>query len=80
MRLLLQVWRFHGDWDYNKEINVHDLVMMVDYLFAGDNRPGPKPELVVGDLNCDHRINVADVTYFVDYLFVNGPIPCGNPY
>jgi len=76
--LLLRVWRFHGDWDYNGEINVVDLTAMVRWLFL--DGPGPEPELIVGDLDCTHSINVVDVTYFVNYLFNDGPIPCGNPY
>ncbi len=74
----MQVWRFHGDWDYNAEINIIDLVANVDFLFASG--PLPEPELVVGDLNCDHRIDITDLTYFVEYLWGGGDIPCGNPY
>jgi len=76
--LLMKVWRFHGDWDYNAVINISDLVAMADYLFGGG--PEPQPERVVGDLDCNHRIDVSDMTYFSEYLFLNGPIPCGNPY
>ncbi len=76
--LLLRVWRFHGDWDYNGEINVADLTQMVDWLF--DYGHPPEPELIVGDLNCSLSVDVADLTYFVNYLFKFGPIPCGNPY
>jgi len=76
--LLLRVWRFHGDLDYDAIICVVDLVYMVDFLF--NYGPAPEPELVVGDLNCNHAVNVVDLTYFVEYLFFNGPIPCGNPY
>jgi len=76
--LLLRVWRFHGDWDYNCQINVVDLTAMVTYLFAGG--VGPQPEFIVGDLDCSHTIDVVDLTYLVSYLFENGPIPCGNPY
>ncbi len=76
--LLLRVWRFHGDLDYDSKINVVDLVYMVDYLF--NYGPPPEPELNVADMNCNLIINVVDLVYFVDYLFNNGPIPCGNPY
>ncbi|RKX27435.1 MAG: hypothetical protein DRP47_06495, partial [Candidatus Zixiibacteriota bacterium] len=76
--VLFRVWRFHGDMDYNCEINVADLTYMVAYLFLSG--PGPEPTYFVGDLNCDHMINVEDLTYFVEYLFNHGPIPCGNPY
>jgi hypothetical protein len=78
VNLLFRVWRFHGDVDYNKRVNVVDVTYLVDFMFHSG--PMPQPELIVGDLNCDLRVNVADLTYFVDYLFRNGPIPCGNPY
>ncbi|MFQ5498741.1 MAG: hypothetical protein ACE5FH_03630 [Candidatus Zixiibacteriota bacterium] len=74
----LQIWRFHGDWDYSGEINILDLVRNVDWLFSIGL--SPQPTLFVGDLNCDHWVNIEDLTYFVDYLFGGGPIPCGNPY
>ncbi len=76
--LLLRVWRFHGDWNYDGEINVGDLVMNIDWLFRSG--PDPEPERIVGDLDCSHIIDVGDLSYFVAYLFQNGPIPCGNPY
>ncbi|MEW5994690.1 MAG: hypothetical protein AB1744_09865, partial [Candidatus Zixiibacteriota bacterium] len=76
--LIMKVWRFHGDWDYNGSINIVDLVLNVDFLFHQGAMP--QPEYIVGDLNCDHTVNVADLTYFVDYMFHYGPIPCGNPY
>jgi hypothetical protein len=78
VRLFLQVWRFHGDWDWDGGINVHDLVINVNYLFFSG--PGPLPEQIVGDMNCDRLINIADLTYFVEYLFADGDIPCGNPF
>ncbi|MFH1842585.1 MAG: hypothetical protein ABIF77_05215, partial [bacterium] len=37
--VLFRVWRFHGDMDYNAEINILDLTYMVTYLFL--NGPGP---------------------------------------
>ncbi len=76
--MLLKVWRFHGDWDYNAEINVTDLVKLVEYIF--NKGAEPEPERIVGDMNCDFTINISDLTIFVSYLFNKGPLPCGNPY
>ncbi|MDF1543815.1 MAG: hypothetical protein P1R58_01790 [bacterium] len=74
----MQVWRFHGDWDWNGDINILDLVANVDYLFGGG--PDPLPEKAVGSLNCDRFIDIVDLTIFVSYLWEGGDIPCGNPY
>ncbi len=78
VNLLFRVWRFHGDVDYDKRVNVVDMTYLVDFLFR--TGPMPQPEMIVGDLDCNLAVNVADLTYFVDYMFRNGPIPCGNPY
>ncbi len=72
------VWRFHGDNDYDGEISIADLVYMVEYMF--EEGPGPQPQRVVGDMNCNLFIDIEDLVYLVDYMFYNGPIPCGNPY
>ncbi len=76
--LILKVWRFHGDWDYDGDVHISDLVANVNYLF--NEGPDPQPERIVGDLNCDRVITINDLTYMVSYLFEYGPIPCGNPY
>ncbi|MEA2030797.1 MAG: hypothetical protein U9N55_04280, partial [candidate division Zixibacteria bacterium] len=76
--VLFRVWRFHGDMNYNCEINIIDVTYFVTYLFLSG--PPPIPTYFVGDVNCDHAVNVIDLTYLVSYLFNDGPIPCGNPY
>jgi hypothetical protein len=76
--ILMRVWRFHGDNDYDANITIADLVYLVDYMF--NQGPRPEPELWVGDLTCDEHINIDDLVYMVDYMFNGGPIPCGNPY
>jgi len=76
--LTLQVWRFHGDVNYDGEINIADLVYMAEYMFG--TGPAPQPERRVGDMNCSLTVDIADLIYLVDYSFNDGPIPCGNPY
>ena len=76
--ITMKVWKFRGDFNYDANLNIADLVAFVEYSFASG--PGPAPEWRVGDVNCDHLVNIADIVYMVDYMFNNGPIPCGNPY
>jgi len=77
MYLNLQVWRYHGDWDWNNEINVGDIVQMINYTFNFGT--GPQPEYLVGDCNCDHFIGVDDIVILINYTFNFGDKPCGNP-
>jgi hypothetical protein len=77
MYLNLQVWRLHGDFGWNNEINVGDVVQMINYAF--NFGPGPQPEYLVGDCNCDHFIGVDDIVLLINYIFKFGNKPCGNP-
>ncbi len=76
--LTLQVWRFHGDVNYDGEINIADVIYLLDYQF--NHGPAPQPELRVGDMQCNLIVDISDLIYLVDYSFSGGPIPCGNPY
>lgn len=73
----LYVWRLFGDFDWNNEINVGDIVKMINYVFKFGG--GPIPELLVGDCNCDRFIGVDDIVVLVNYTFKFGDKPCGNP-
>jgi hypothetical protein len=75
--LRMQIWRLHGDVNWNGIIDLADLSYMVAYLTEG--APLPKPEYVVGDLNCNLFVDLADLSYLVAILKSNGPPPCGNP-
>lgn len=76
--ILLRVWRFHGDWNYDKIVDIGDITEMIKYLFL--QGPSPQPTYLVGDCNCDNFIDIGDLTVLITYLFQQGPIPCGNPY
>jgi hypothetical protein len=78
--VMLRVWRFHGDLNYDLSLDIADLTQYVFFLFFYDPIWNPQPTLLVADLNCDDSIDIADLTYMVEYLFMSGPIPCGNPY
>jgi len=74
----MNVWRFHGDCDWDGQITIIDLVWLVNYMF--NQGPLPRPTLIVGDMNCDLVISIEDLVWLVDYMFNQGPLPCGNPY
>ena len=61
-----------GDLDYDHEVTVSDLTVLVGVLFQGSTEPLPS---YVNDIdgNCD--LNVSDLTWMVAYLFKGGPEP-----
>ncbi len=73
----LQVWRLHGDFNWDNTIDIRDAVAMINYIFRSG--PGPQPEYAVGDCNCSFFVNIEDVVYLIDYIFKYGDKPCGNP-
>lgn len=72
----MQVWRLHGDHDWNNEINVGDVVQMINYVFK--HGPAALPEPYVADTNCDFFIDVSDIIIVINYIFKFGNKPCGN--
>ncbi|MEE9442175.1 MAG: BACON domain-containing carbohydrate-binding protein [candidate division Zixibacteria bacterium] len=74
--LTLQVWRLHGDVDWNNRIDLGDAVKMVNHVFKFG--PPPIPEYIVGDCNCDNRYNIGDIVVVINYIFSIGDKPCGN--
>lgn len=73
----MQVWRLHGDFNWDNTINIADVVDMINFIFH--QGPGPQPEYLVGDCNCNYFVNIEDVVYLIDYIFKFGNEPCGNP-
>ena len=68
-----------GDFDNNGNVDIADLTVMVDFMFAG----GPAaPCLDEGDLDNNCTIDISDLTYRVDFMFAGGPAPdcgCASP-
>jgi hypothetical protein len=60
-----------GDLNLDQAVNVSDLTLLVEYLWAG----GSVPERIVADINGSCEVDVSDLTYFVEYLFGGGPAP-----
>jgi len=65
-----------GDFNYDMELNVGDVIGLVDYIFFGGD---PPPCLEEGDVNGDAAINVGDVIHLVDYIFFGGQPPADCP-
>lgn len=61
-----------GDMDLSFYLDISDLLLMVDNMFASG--PGPVC-LQVGDCNGDLSYDVSDLLYLVDYMFAYGPPP-----
>ncbi|MFH1700592.1 MAG: hypothetical protein ABIE07_08395 [Candidatus Zixiibacteriota bacterium] len=74
--LALQVWRLHGDVDWNNRIDLGDAVKMINYIFKEGHLP--IPEIIVGDCNCDNQFNIGDIRVVINFIFGLGDKPCGN--
>ena len=59
-----------GDADYDKDVDVGDVVYLINYLFKGGPEPYP---MVAADVNGDCERNISDVIYLINYLFKGGP-------
>ena len=77
VNLLLQVWRFRGDLNWNGRITIQDAALLVDYLLDGGAEP--QPVLDVADTNCDGLYNIADVITLTESLFITLTPICTNP-
>jgi len=74
----LQVWKLHGDCNYDGLVNIKDITYLVNYLYK--HGAAPKPENIVGDCDCNYRINSLDITAMINYLYKHSGPLCGNPY
>ncbi len=64
-----------GDMDGSGVVNIGDVVILLNYIFAG----GPAPlDSGGGDVNCDGRPTISDAVYMINYIFVSGPAPCSG--
>lgn len=74
----LQVWKLHGDVNWDGVINLIDLL----YLIAAKYYDGPDavPDPLVGDCNCDRKVDLLDILAIIDYKYYSHNPLCGNPY
>ena len=61
-----------GDADSNGVVNISDAVVILGYLFLGED---PVECLDAGDANDSGTLNVADAAYSLNFLFRGGMIP-----
>ncbi len=73
----LEIWRLHGDVNWDGRIDIFDLTRLISYLTTGANPP--LPEYIVGDVNCSGTVDLADLTAMVAYLSNKLSSFCGNP-
>lgn len=78
VRVVMRIWRYNGDVNWDGTLDISDLTYFVRYLFF--DGPRPQPEYIVGDVDCSDFVDISDLTYLVERLFLNGPFPCGNPF
>ncbi len=61
-----------GDLNRDGQIDISDLIMLVDFMFAD----GPPPEvLLTADIDGNGTIDISDLVAFVDYMFNDGAPP-----
>lgn len=71
----------HGDINDDGQIDVLDMGLFIDYIFAGGAKPPTDagcPHTDRGDYNCDGWPDALDLVVIVDYNFAGGSIcdPC----
>ncbi len=68
-----------GDVNYDKTVNILDILMFIKYKFSHEIDPGFGFYPPIWDVDGDGLINVLDVMYLINYKFKDGPAPvCGG--
>jgi hypothetical protein len=63
-----------GDADNSSSVNLADVVILVNYMFArGDE---PSPFYLLGDADCSGEITFLDAILLMRYLYQSGPRVC----
>ncbi len=65
-----------GDMNYDKKVNVMDIIYLINYKFK--NGPDPVPLVQLGDVDGSGRINILDIIYLINYKYKEGPAPVGQ--
>jgi len=75
--LTVDMWRYHGDCNWNGFVDVVDLSWLIRYLTTGE--PMPRPEYAVGDVTCDGMVDLVDLSTLIAYITGKNAYLCGNP-
>ncbi len=62
-----------GDLSHDQKVTVADIIMFVNYVFKGGQRPEPCEAMF--DLTLSGKLNVSDLIASIHYVFKNGPAP-----
>jgi hypothetical protein len=76
--MTLQVWKLHGDVNWDGNLTPQDIALMIDYIFNGQHPP--QPTVAVGDVNCDEQVNITDIALMIESFYETLVPLCGNPY
>jgi len=70
-----------GDVNDDCNINSVDVVVMVNYVYLGNDMRVQLPlcPYEAGDVNCDGNVNPVDVVLYVNYVYLTNDLFCGDP-
>jgi len=66
-------YKMTGDLDNDGKVNASDVLILINYMFAGGTPPEPYN---MGNVDCIDDVNANDVLYLINYMFSGGPAPC----
>ncbi|MCP4703635.1 MAG: hypothetical protein GY865_03415 [candidate division Zixibacteria bacterium] len=65
-----------GDFDYNEDINILDIVYLINYKYKGGPVPDPIESADVNShVQPDGLINILDIVYLINFKYKAGPEP-----
>lgn len=78
----LQLWNLIGDWNWDGQVTLADLTLMLEYLFYNPGNPPPQPIFEVGNTDCEVPVDItlSDLTLMIDYLYISLTPLCDNPF
>ena len=82
IEVTLQLWLLVGDWDWDGQVSLGDLTLMINYLFVNPGEIPPLPILEAGNTDCEEEavVSLGDLVKLIDYLFISLTPLCGNPF